>query len=366
MPTAAELARAIGATVEGDGAAPVAGVGMLETAGATDLTFIVTADLAPRARTSASRVVIAPPGAELPGKTVLRHGWPKVAFARALGLLAPLQRPAAGVHPSAVVDASARLGAGVAIGPHAVVEAGCVLGDRVVLEAGVSLGPRVRLAADTWLHAGVVCYRDVTVGARTIVHANTVIGAEGYGYVQEGEDPAAPESTDWHRYQQHESPHVRVPQLGTVVIGDDVEIGACVCIDRGTIGATTIGSGTKIDNLVQIAHNVVVGEHCLITAQVALSGSTRVGRHVTIGGNAGVAEGVTIGDRALLAAKTAVPPHKVIPAGAAVIGIPAHLGEKGIAILAAQTLLPKLVEHVRELRRRLKALERELDAERSS
>lgn len=366
MPTAAELARAIGATVEGDGAAPIAGVGLLETAGAADLTFIVSADLAARARASASRVVIAPPGADLPGKTVLRHGWPKVAFARALALLAPPERPAAGVHPSAVVDPSAELGTGVAIGPHAVVEAGCVLGDRVVLEAGVALGTGVRLGADAWLHAGVVCYRGVTIGARTIVHANTVIGAEGYGYVQEGADPAAPEAADWHRYQQHASPHVRLPQLGTVVIGDDVEIGACCCIDRGTIGATSIGNGTKLDNLVQVAHNVTVGEHCLVTAQVALSGSTTVGRHVTIGGNAGVAEGVTIGDRALLAAKTAVPPRKVIPEGAAVIGIPAHLGEKGIAIVAAQTLLPKLVEQVRELRRRLKAVEHELDAERSS
>jgi UDP-3-O-[3-hydroxymyristoyl] glucosamine N-acyltransferase len=246
-----------------------------------------------------------------------------------------------------------------------VVEAGCVLGERVVLDGGVALGRGVRVGDDSWLHAGVVCYRGVTIGTRTVIHANTVIGAEGYGYVQEGGDPADV-ATDWHRYQQHPSPHVRLPQLGTVVIGDDVEIGACVCVDRGTIGATTIGSGTKIDNLVQIAHNVTVGEHCLITAQVSLSGSTTVGRHVTIGGNAGVGEGVRIGDRVLLAAKTAVPPHKVIPDGAAAIGIPAHLGEKGIAIVATQALLPRMLEQLRDLRRRVAELERALDAERSS
>jgi len=367
MPTAQELAQLIGATIEGDGAAAVAGIGLLDTASPTDLTFIVSAELSGRAAASASRVVIAPPGADLPGKTVLRHAWPKVAFARAVAAMVPAERPAPGVHPTAVVADGVELGSNVHVGAHAVLEAGCVLGDRAICEAGVVLGRGVRLGADSWLHAGVICYRGVQIGARTTIHANTVIGAEGYGYVQEGSDPeGAGDVKDWHRYQQHASPHVRVPQLGTVTIGDDVEIGACVCVDRGTIGATTIGDGTKIDNLVQIAHNVVVGQHCLITAQVALSGSTRVGNHVTIGGNAGVAEGVTIGDRVLLAAKAAVPPGKVIPDGAAAIGIPARLGEKGIAAVAAQALLPQVIEQVRELRRRVKVLEREIDAERSA
>ena len=362
MPSAAELAHAVGATVEGDGDATIAGIGALETAGPADLTFIVSAELAERARASESRVVIAPPGADLPGKTVLRHEWPKVAFARALQLLAPEPRPPAGVHPTAVVADSAQMGADVTVGPHCVVGDGARLADRVVLEASVTIGEGVHIGADTTLHAGVACYRGTTIGERTTIHANTVIGAAGYGYVQEGGDPDVKhDQQDWHRYQQVEAPHVRVPQLGTVEIGNDVEIGACCCIDRGTIGATSIGSGTKIDNLVQIAHNVVVGEHCLITAQVSLSGSTRVGRHCTFGGNVGVGEGVTIGDRVLLAAKAAVPPHKTLPDDSAAIGSPARIGERGMSIMASQALVPKLIDRVRDLRKRVKELERGRD-----
>ena len=355
MPTAAEIAAAIGATVEGDGACPIAGIAPIDAAGPTDLAFIVAASLAPRAQKSRARVVIAPPGADLPGKTVLRHRAPKVAFARAATRLVPVRRPPPGIHPSAVVAGDARLGCDVTIGPHAVVGARAAVGDRTILHAGAVVGDGARVGPDGVLHPHVVCYPGVTLGARVIVHAGTVIGSDGFGYAQE--DAEAADAPDYRRYLQSDGPLEKVPQLGTVMIGDDVEIGANSAIARGTIGATTIGSGTKLDNHVHVAHNCVIGRWCLITAGVGFAGGVTLGDHVTVGGQAGFGEGSAMGDRSLLAPYAGLAPGKKVPAGEGWIGQPARRGDKGVKIMVSQAFLPGALETLRELRIRVKALE---------
>jgi UDP-3-O-[3-hydroxymyristoyl] glucosamine N-acyltransferase len=361
MLTAGTLAPAIGATLEGDAQAPLSGFGTLETAGPSDLAFIVSSELAQRALACAAAVVIAPPGAALPGKTVLRTPWPKVAFVKAVNLMVPPKRPAPGIHPTAVIAEDAKLGAEVHVGPWAVIGSGAVLDDRVACGAGVFVGENVRIGAGTVLHPHAVIHDGVVIGERCLVRAAAVLGSQGFGFVQEGDDPAAAgdEPANWRRYLQAEKPHVKVPQLGTTILGDDVEIGAGTAVDRGTIAPTRIGSGTKIDNQVQVAHNVEIGEHCLIAAHAGISGSTRIGHHVTIGGAAGIGEGVQIGDRALVAAFSAVPQGKKIPAGEGAVGVPARVGRRAIEIVTAQAMLPRLLQQVRELRRRVAALERD-------
>ncbi len=359
MLTAGALAQAIGAELEGDGDLPITGLGTLETAGDGDLAFIVSSELVARAMACDAKVVIAPPGAELPGKTVLRAPWPKVAFAKAVNLMVPQQLPAPGVHATAVIAPSATIGAEASIGAYTVIGDGVVLGDRVVCYSGVAILDGARIGDATVLHPHVVVHERVVIGARCTIRAAAVIGSQGFGFVQEGDDAATAgdEPNNWHKYLQAEKPHVKLPQLGTTILGDDVEIGAGTAVDRGTIAATRIGDGTKIDNQVQVAHNVQIGKHCLIAAHTGISGSTQIGDHVTIGGTAGIGEGVRIGDRALVAAFSAVPPGKTIRPGEGAVGIPARVGRRGIDIVSSQGMLPKLIQQVRELRRRVQDLE---------
>lgn len=197
-------------------------------------------------------------------------------------------RPPAGVHPSAVVDPSARIGSGVTIGPLCVVEAGAGVGDNAWLEAGVYLGRNVRIGADCRLFPGVKVMAECIVGARVILQAGVVLGADGFGY------------------ETVRGRHEKVPQIGNVIVGDDVEIGANSTVDRARFNATVIGEGTKIDNLVQVGHNVTIGKHCIVCAQVGISGSTTLDEYVVLGGQAGVAGHITIGRGAKVDGQTGV------------------------------------------------------------
>ncbi|MCI0341966.1 MAG: UDP-3-O-(3-hydroxymyristoyl)glucosamine N-acyltransferase [Planctomycetales bacterium] len=364
--TVAEIAAKIGATVEGDGATKLNGVSTFEQAGPGDLVFAQSPRYGERAARSRAGAVIAPPGAEIPGKTVLRHLYPKAAFARAIAALLPPVRPAPGVHPSASVAPGVQLGREVHVGALASVGAGARIGDRTVLHAGVIVGEGAKIGADCTLEPRSVVYPGCTLGDRVFLKAGAIIGAAGFGFVQEGEIPGeddlepGQEVLDYRRYFQREGPHIRVPQVGTVILGDDVEIGANSCVDRGTLGPTVIGRGTKVDNLTQIAHNVVIGEHCLVASLTGLSGSTSLGSHVTIGGHVGIAEGAQIGDRVLVAAKAGISTGKKLPPGTGWVGIPARPGEKGLRILAASTAVPTIAETVKRLRVRVAALEKAL------
>lgn len=260
---------------------------------------------------------------------------PRLAMAKALELWAPA-RPAPGVHPLAWVDPTATLGEGVTVGPHCAIGAGAVIGDRVVLHPGVVIGDGAVIGEDSLLYARAVVREGCVLGARVILQPGAVIGSDGYGFVPAG------------------GKHVKMPQIGNVVIGDDVEVGANVTIDRATIGSTQIGQGTKIDNLVHVGHNVVIGEHVLLVSQVGISGSSRIGDRSTLAGQVGVAGHLEIGSDTLILARTGV--TKDIPDRAVVSGFPARAHRDELRRQAAVDKLPQLAREVRELAARVDAL----------
>jgi UDP-3-O-[3-hydroxymyristoyl] glucosamine N-acyltransferase len=336
--TLAELATELGGDVVGDGATLLRGVAGIREALPGDITFLANARYeAHLAETRASAVICDRQVRECP-IPMLQVENPYLAFRQAVQVFRPdLHRPAPGVHASAVVAPDAVLGDGVSIGPHCVVEAGACLGARAVLMAGCVVGCDARVGEDTLLYPRVVVREECVIGARCIVHAGAVIGADGFGF-----------AFDAGRYQ-------KVPQVGNVVIGDDVEIGANTCIDRATTDSTRIGDGTKIDNLVQIGHNVNVGRHCIIVAQVGVAGSTELEDYVTLGGQVGVVGHIRIGKGAMVGAQSGV--TKDVPAKAQVSGYPAvgHSAWKRLHVLLQR--LPQLFQRARAIEQRLETLE---------
>ncbi len=249
----------------------------------------------------------------------------------------PPHAPAPGVHPSAVVDQTAVLGEQVAVGAHTVIGPGARIGERSIIHEGVSIGADVAIGRDCTLYDRCVIYDRCTLGERVILNAGVVIGADGFGYIF------------------REGRHRRIAHIGTVRIEDDVEIGANSCVDRAKIGSTVIGRGTKIDNLVQVAHNVQMGPLCILAAQTGISGSVRLGSGVLAGGQSGIVDGVEIGDGARLGAKSAIIGD--ISPGLAVFGIPAQKSSEFFRQEARVRKLPKLNDQVAELARRVAKLE---------
>jgi len=342
--TTSELAEAIGARVVGDGSIAITGVAPIDGAGPGDVTFLAN----PRyekflSSSHASAIVVSAEYEGSPlmeGKTALLADDAYVAFAGVLSLFddGP-ETVAAGVDPGACVADTAELGEGVAVGPCAVIMGGAVIGARTTVHAGAYVGADCVVGEDCVIFPNATIKRNVTLGDRVFVHSGTVIGSDGFGFAWDGER------------------HRKVPQVGTVVVGDDVEIGAGACIDRATIGATQIGRGTKIDNLVQIAHNVVIGESSIVVAQVGISGSTRVGSGVVLAGQAGIAGHLEIGDRAVVAAQAGV--MNDVPAGERVSGYPARRHSLAKRLQAGIGNLPALFKRIKEIERRLDDLEKE-------
>lgn len=327
----AQLAAVARADLDGDGEVEIERVALLAEASPRALVFVADARRLADAEASAAGALLVPLNAPPTRKPALRAANPRAAFARVLAAFAPPAPATPGVHPTAVVASDARLAADVAVGPHAVVDHAAVLGPRSVVGAGAVIGARCRLGADCRLHPRVVLYPDTVLGDRVVIHSGAVIGGDGFGYAADGAE------------------HVKIPQLGRVVIGDDVEIGANTTIDRATLGETRIGPGTKIDNLVQIGHNVVVGARVLIVAQVGISGSVTIGDDAIIAGQAGVRDHVTIGAGARVLGQAGV--TKDVPAGATVSGYPARPHREALRLDAAAAQLPELLERVRALER---------------
>lgn len=278
--TLADLAEAIGAQVQPDQAQyEVSSVASLEHAGPESLSFLSDErHLAQLSATRAGAVLLHERHAVRSPVPCLISDNPHVAFAHAASLLCPPKRPEPGIHPSAVIDKTAVIDPGAYIGPQAVVEAGCAIGPGVIVGPGCVLLENAQLSSDVWLVAHVTIGMNCVVGARALIHPGVVIGADGFGL--------AAEKNRW----------VKVPQLGRVVLGDDVEIGANSTIDRGALEDTVIGNGVKIDNLVQIAHNVKIGDHTAIAGCVGIAGSSEIGSHCMLGGGVGVAGHLKIAD----------------------------------------------------------------------
>jgi UDP-3-O-[3-hydroxymyristoyl] glucosamine N-acyltransferase len=328
--TLEEIARRLGGSVEGDARLVIEGIKPLAEAGPAQLAFVARADYARQAAGSRAGALLVGRGPAPAGRTLLKVDDPYLALARALELFHPAPVPPAGVHPEA------RVGSAATVHPEACLMAGsrvgdrCRIGARVQVHPGVVVGEDCVIGADTILYPNVTLYPRTVLGARVIVHSGAVLGSDGFGFARDGEA------------------HHKIPQVGWVEVEDDVEIGANTTIDRGTFGPTRIGRGSKIDNLVQVAHNVQVGEHCLLVAQSGLAGSTRLGRSVTLAGQSGAAGHLSLGDGVKVGAKSAVLGDQ--PAGAFVIGHPAVDHRQWKRMQAALRRLPEMLRGLRERR----------------
>lgn len=339
--TLKEIAELIDGQVIGNDSIVITGVSGIKEAREGDITFVANPkyfSLIEKTRASAiitSRDITTAP------KPIICTENPSLAFAKIVSLIAPNEvKHPKGIHPTAILGKNVSLGCDVAIGPYAVIEDEILIGDRTIIYAGCFIGHHTRIGSDTLIYPNVSIRERVTIGKRVIIHSGTVIGSDGFGFVT------------------IKGLHHKIPQIGTVEIGDDVEIGANVTIDRARFDKTVIGSGTKIDNLVQIAHNVIIGENSIIVAQAGISGSTTIGKGVTLAGQAGLVGHITVGDSAVVAAQAGV--TKSIPANTTVSGYPAKPHDVAKRINACVQNLPKLYNTVAELKKKIEELESKL------
>ena len=337
--TVDELAAHVGGRVTGDGETVVTRVASIESAGEGDIAFVEDEKVLKRARECRASCVIVPEGARLEGaRSVIEVKRPKLAFALVAEILHAQRRLEASVHPTASVASGAKLGDGAYVGAGAVVSEGATIGEGTHVLSGAVVGERVTVGRECVLHPNVVLYEGVTLGERVILHAGVVIGADGFGYVRD-------EAGVYHKF----------PQVGTVVIEDDVEIGAGTCVDRGALGTTRIGRGTKIDNLVQVGHNVEIGERVVIAAQTGISGSTIIESDAIIGGQVGFGDHARVLSGAVIGSQAGVLPGKIVRPGVW-WGTPIQPLEEYKRLNALWGRLPRMREEIQELKRQVREL----------
>lgn len=327
--TVAELAECVKGLVEGDPSAQIIGASSIADAETGDIVFAENQRFLSQAEKSRASAIVAFLEATVPDKPLIKVENPRYAFARILELFAPKLNVCPGVHPTAVIGQEVRIGQEVSIGPHVVVGDNVTIGDRTVLLAGCYIGDYCVLREDCVLHPRVTLYHGTRIGKHVIIHSGTVIGADGFGYMRIGDEC------------------YKVPQIGMVEIGDDVEIGANCAIDRAKTGATVVGARTKIDNLVHIGHNVQIGSDCVIVAQVGIGGSSVLGRGVTLAGQAGLADHVRVGDGAVVYAQAGI--IGKVPPGEHVSGYLAQPHRKRMRMEAEFVRLPEHVKRIRTL-----------------
>ncbi len=332
-----DLASTIGGKLLADDHdAQITGAASLEEAGNGDVTYLDSTKFIGLAEKTRATAVIVAESINIPGKNLITVENPKLGFARAIEALLPYLRPATGggISSEAFIGEGVELGEDVGIAPSAHLESGVKIGDRTAIYPGVYLGRNVSVGSDCVLFPNAVVMDGCRIGARVTLHAGSVIGSDGFGYV-----------TDSGR-------HHKIPQVGIVVIEDDVEIGANSTVDRATVGATVIGSGTKLDNLIQVAHNVKIGSGCLLASQVGIAGSSTLGDYVMFGGQVGVADHVSIGDRVMVGAQSGI--AKDVQSGLVVSGSPTFAHRDWIRANLVFQRLP-------DVEKRLRALEKTLD-----
>jgi UDP-3-O-[3-hydroxymyristoyl] glucosamine N-acyltransferase len=338
--SAADIAQLLKGELIGDGGILVSGYSGIKEAKKNDLTFLSNPKYEPLLLDTQAGVILVPRQIACPGKTIIRVDNPSLSFTQAVNHLlkdAPDYKPR-GIHPTAVIAPGAKLARDVAVGAYTVIEDGTQIAEGCVLYANCYVGHETRLGQNCLIYPHVVLGEKISLGNRVIIHSGTVIGSDGYGYVTV------------------DGKHMKIPQVGTVLVEDDVEIGANVTIDRARFDKTIIGEGTKIDNLVHIAHNVTIGKHCLIVGQVGISGSTRIGNYVVLAGQAGIVGHLEIGDGAIVAAQSGV--SRSIKAGEQVFGSPAHPIKDAFRSNAHIQRLDKYVEMIRDLKKRVEELEK--------
>ena len=331
--TTADIAKRLDGEVLGDATAILTGFAAINNAKPGDLTFAENAEYFAAAEQSAATAIIAGKEFSSTRKIVIRVASPRVAFARVLALFFPDPAFAPGVHPSAVIAPGAQVDPSAHIGPHCTVGQRVKIGAQCVLQSGNFVGDDSVLGEGTHLFPNVTVYARSQIGRRVRLHSGAVIGSDGFGYVLDG------------------GVHRKVPQIGNVIIGDDVEIGSNSSVDRGALGSTIIGQGTKIDNLVQVAHNVVIGDHSILCAQVGIAGSTKLGAYCVLAGQVGVAGHLKIGNQVTLGSKSGVMHN--IPDGESWLGIPAQPEKHTKRVLIAMQRLPDLLKKVAHWEKKL-------------
>ena len=334
-----EIADRLGGTVQGDGSLEITGINGMELAGPGQITFIADKKFKEQLKNSKASAVIVQQAQETDKAQVI-HPAPALAFAKLLAEFHPEPRPQPGIDDQAAIAEGVQLGKDVAIGPFVAIGRDVVIGHNTVLHSGVVVQEGCRIGNNATLFPNVTLYRNTVIGNHVILHAGVVIGADGFGYTPD-----------------EKGQHVKINQVGRVVIEDHVEVGANSCIDRATFGETVVREGTKIDNLVQIAHNCDIGQHSIIVAQVGMAGTCTLGHHVILAGQVGLADHVTLRDQVIVAAKAGV--TKDLPEPGSYGGTPAV---SAMTWKRYTTLLPKLPEmfrNLQKLEKRLKAIEKE-------
>ena len=338
--TVKELADYLGGVVEGDGGVVISGLGTLESAGPEAITFLANPKYAAKVAETSAGAVLMVPGGERFGRTAILVANPYLGFAKLLTLFYTAPHNAVGVLPGANVSATATIGEDTSIYPGVCVGRNVVVGSRTVLYPGVVLYDDVIVGDDCTLHANAIVRERCRIGSRCILQPGAVIGSDGFGYAPDGNS------------------YYRIPQIGIVVLEDDVEIGANSCIDRAAIEVTRVGRGTKLDNLVQVAHNCQIGEECMIVSQVGISGSARIGNHVTLAGQVGVAGHLTIGDNVIVGGQSGV--ASSLPANAAYSGSPTIPHREWLKSSMVFPRLPEIRKTVSSLEKRIAELEEKM------
>ena len=339
--TVEELARVLKCSFEGEGKTEIRGVSSLEKAKEGDLVFLahrIHLDLLDKSRASAAIILADEQYDRIP---VIRSEDPHRSFVKVVELFHKPFRPEPGIHPTAVISSSAQVGKDVSIGPFADVGDNVKIGDKTVIFAFAAIYPGVKIGKETVIHSHVSIREDVRIGNRVIIHNNSVIGSDGFGYLRD-----------------KDSSSVKIPQVGTVIIKDDVEVGANTAIDRAALGETVIKKGTKIDNLVQVGHNVEIGPNSILAGQVGISGSVKIGKNVVMGGQVAVADHVKIGDNVMVAGKTGI--TRDVPDNSVIAGFPHQDIREWRKSSISFSRLGELIKDIQGLKRKIGELEKKI------
>ncbi|MBU2541791.1 MAG: UDP-3-O-(3-hydroxymyristoyl)glucosamine N-acyltransferase [Candidatus Omnitrophica bacterium] len=339
--TLKEIAKLIDGEIVGNADITISGVCGIKEAKKGDITFIANPKYLALMDDTKASAIITDKEVNSASKPIVRVENPSLAFSKVVSFISNDEqvRPK-GIHPAAIIGEAVKLGKDVGIGAYVVIEDGCEIGDSTVIYPGCFVGTKTKIGKQTLIYPNVSIREKITIGNRVVIHSGSVIGSEGFGFTTVG------------------GVHQHIPQIGTVVIEDDVDIGSNVTIDRARFDKTIIGKGTKIDNLVQIAHNVIVGENSIIVAQVGISGSTKIGKNVILAGQAGLAGHIEVGDDVIVAGRSGV--TKSVPAKTKVFGFPAKPYATAMRIHACVQRLPKLYNKIDELEKQIKELKEEI------